>query len=43
MVASPGDVRSALKEANADGKRSVLMRVETADATRFVAVPLGSG
>jgi serine protease Do len=43
MVASPGDVRSALKEANADGKRSVLMRVKTADATRFVAVPLGSG
>jgi serine protease Do len=42
-VANPGDVRAALKQANADGKRSVLMRVKTADATRFVALPLGNG
>jgi serine protease Do len=39
-VASPGDVRQALTQANADGKHSVLMRVKTADATRYVAVPL---
>ena len=42
-VANPGDVRAALKEANANGKHSVLIRVKTADATRFVAVPLGNG
>lgn len=42
MVTSPGEVRAALKEANADGKRSVLMRVKTADATRYVAVPLAN-
>jgi serine protease Do len=39
-VASVGDVRTALKEASDGGKRSVLMQVKTADATRFVAVPL---
>ena len=42
-VAKPGDVRTALKQANANGKHSVLLRVKTADATRFVAVPLGNG
>jgi serine protease Do len=42
-VANPGDVRSALMQANASGKHSVLMRVKTADATRFVAVPLAKG
>jgi serine protease Do len=39
-VASPGDVRSALKDATAKSAHSVLMRVKTADATRFVALPL---
>jgi serine protease Do len=39
-VASVVDVRSALKEASDSGKHSVLMLVKTADATRFVAVPL---
>jgi serine protease Do len=43
MVANIGDVRSALKEANANGKHSVLLQVKTADATRFVAVPLAKG
>jgi serine protease Do len=42
-VANAGDVRSALMEANADGKHSVLMQVKTADATKFVAVPLAQG
>jgi serine protease Do len=42
-VANAGDVRSALTEANSNGKHSVLMQVKTADATRFVAVPLANG
>jgi serine protease Do len=36
-------VRSALKAADAAGKHSVLMQVKTAEATRFVAVPLAKG
>jgi serine protease Do len=39
-VASVGDVRSELMQAKASGKRSVLLQVKGADATRFVAVPL---
>jgi serine protease Do len=39
-VSNVGDVRSALNEAKGSGKHSVLMQVKTADATRFVAVPL---
>jgi serine protease Do len=39
-VSNVGDVRSALNAAKDSGKHSVLMRVKTADATRFVAVPL---
>ena len=42
-VANVGDVRSALSEANSNGKHSVLLQVKTADATRFVAVPLAKG
>ena len=42
-VANPGDVKSALTAAAAGGKHSVLMRVKTADATRFVAVPFAKG
>ena len=42
-VANVGDVRSALTAAKASGKHSVLMQVKTADATRFVAVPLAKG
>jgi serine protease Do len=42
-VGSVDDVRSALTQANAAGKHSVLMQVKTADATRFVAVPLAKG
>jgi serine protease Do len=42
-VANAGDVRSALMQAHADGKHNVLMQVKTADATRFVAVPVANG
>ncbi len=41
-VATPADVRSALKDVAAQGKRSVLMRVKSGDATKFVALPLGN-
>jgi serine protease Do len=41
-VANVGDVRNALKEAKTQGKHAVLMRVKMHDATRFVAVPLGT-
>jgi len=40
-VANAGDVRQALIEAKAQGKRDVLLRVKMGDGTRFVAVPLG--
>jgi serine protease Do len=40
-VSHPGDVRSALNEAQKGGKRSVLLRVKSGDATKFVALPLG--
>ena len=40
-VANAGDVRQALVEAKAQGKRDVLMRVKMGDVTRFVAMPLG--
>jgi len=42
-VASLGDVRTALAEANTSGKHSVLLQVKTADATKFVAIPLAKG
>ncbi|MBR0970502.1 Do family serine endopeptidase [Bradyrhizobium japonicum] len=39
-VANIGDVRSELAQAKSSGKRSVLLQVRSAEATRFVAVPL---
>lgn len=42
-VANPGDVRDAIKAAHADSKKTVLMRVRSGDASRYVAVPLGNG
>jgi serine protease Do len=42
QVASPADVRKAVSEAHAGGRRTVLMRVKSGQATRFVAVPLGN-
>jgi serine protease Do len=41
-VGNVGDVRNALKEARTQGKHAVLMRVKMGDATRFVAMPLGT-
>jgi serine protease Do len=41
-VSSPADVRNALLEARAEGKRSVLMRVKAQGGTRMVTVPLAS-
>jgi serine protease Do len=41
-VANGGDVVNALKEAQAQGKHEVLMRVKAGDNTQFVAVPLGN-
>jgi serine protease Do len=40
-VSTPADVRTALSEARAEGKRTVLMRVKSGEATKFVALPLG--
>jgi len=34
-------VRKALSHAQADGKRTILMRVKSGQGMRFVAVPLG--
>jgi serine protease Do len=42
-VTTPGDVRKALTDARTEGKRSVLMRVKSGDAMKFVAVPLNRG
>ena len=39
-VADVADVRSELTQAKAAGKQSILLRVKSAEATRFVAVPL---
>jgi len=41
-VSSPADVRKAVDDAQSGGKRSVLMRVKSAQGTHFVAVPLGN-
>jgi serine protease Do len=40
-VANGRDVVNALKEAQAQGKHDVLMRVQVGNATQFVAVPMG--
>jgi serine protease Do len=42
QVSSPADVRKAVSDAHAGGKRTVLMRVKSGLATRFVAVPIGN-
>jgi serine protease Do len=39
-VATPVDVRNAVKEAQKDGKRAVLMRLKSGEATMFVAIPI---
>jgi serine protease Do len=42
-VANADDIRSALDAARSQGRHDVLMRVKTADAMRFVALPIGQG
>ncbi len=42
QVTSPADVRKAVSDAHAGGKHTVLMRVKSGQATRFVAVPIGN-
>jgi serine protease Do len=42
IVATPADVRKAVGDAHSSGKRTVLMRVKSGDATRFVAIPIGN-
>jgi serine protease Do len=42
-VSNSADVREAVKEARADNKNSVLMRVRTGGTARFVAVPIEKG
>jgi serine protease Do len=39
-VAAPADVRNAIIDAHKNGKRTVLMRLKSEDATKFVAIPL---
>jgi serine protease Do len=39
-VANTADVRKALSDARTAGKNTVLLRVKTAEATRFVALPI---
>ena len=40
-IGSIGDLRAALSEAKNSGKHDVLMKVKTAQATKFVAMPIG--
>ena len=40
-VKEPAEVRKALEVARSTGKRTVLMRVKSGEATRFVAIPVG--
>jgi serine protease Do len=40
-VSDASDVRKVLSEARSQGKQAVLMRVKTADAIKFVALPIG--
>jgi serine protease Do len=39
-VTNPADVRKALEAAKGEGKRTVLLRVKSGEATRFVAIPV---
>jgi serine protease Do len=38
-VSTPQDVKSEVANAKSQGKKSVLMRIQTAEGDRFVAVP----
>jgi serine protease Do len=38
-VSTPEDVKSGIASAKSEGKKAVMMRIQTADGARFVAVP----
>ena len=40
-VSTPADIRNLIGDAQKEGKRTVLMRVKSGDATKFVAMRLG--
>ncbi len=42
VVSNPADVRKELAELSKEGKHAVLMRLKSGNATKFVALPLGS-
>lgn len=42
-VTTPGEVRDAAETARIDKKNSVLMRLRSGDASRYVAVPIANG
>jgi serine protease Do len=42
-VANPDDVRDAIKTAQTESKKNVLMRIRSGDASHYVAMPLGNG
>ena len=42
-VSNPGDIDKALEAARADKRNSVLMRLRSGNASRYVAVPLAAG
>jgi serine protease Do len=42
-VSRPADVRQAIERSRSEGKQAVLMRVQTQNGTRFVAIPTGKG
>jgi serine protease Do len=42
-VSSRGELASALEAARKEGRRSVLLRVKSADGAKFIAVPVRGG
>lgn len=43
LVGTPGEVRDAINTARNENKNSVLVRVKSGDASRFVAMPVAKG
>jgi serine protease Do len=42
-VSRPADVRQAIEASRSEGKQAVLMRVQSQNGTRFIAIPIGRG
>ena len=42
-VSTPAEVRSAMRDAQMGGKRTVLFRIQSGDAAKFVALPVSKG